>query len=330
MLNRHFLRAKVLQWLYAFELNGSTNKEIHKQKLLDSISLISDLQIYLIAAFLELHNMAEKIMEENKNKYLPSEEDRNPNLKFINNAFFKLILEDKTIQKKMDKLKISFSEEDAIFRNIFKGITKSTAYINYMKTSKDDFLLDKSLSLNIFRKWICGNKDIYELIREKHLSWTIDYSTIAVQVLKFFRLVTPESNFEDIDKDLIDTNYVVTLFSNTIDNDEEYNSLINKRSKNWDMDRVATMDMIIIKMGITELLFCPTIPVNVTLNEYVELSKEYSTSKSKLFVNGLLDKITIDLRSKGKINKDENIEEEFYKDEDENNQAINYMLNEEK
>jgi N utilization substance protein B len=163
----------------------------------------------------------------------------------------------------------------------------------------------------LFKNYLICNEQFFDLLCEKKLEWESDYDIIAQNSLK--RLKEYDGQSEDFFNESFDKNYITSMFLNTINNDVEFMELINSRIQNWDMDRVALMDIIIIKMGLTELLYCPEIPVNVTLNEYVELAKEFSTQKSKLFVNGLLDKLMVDLRAKGRIKKIEANEDETEK-----------------
>ncbi|MBP6429669.1 MAG: transcription antitermination factor NusB [Bacteroidales bacterium] len=308
MLNRHFLRAKVLQLLYAFQINDCSDKEGHKKKLIDSFRHLVDLQTYLFSALLEFHSIANDKIDDNKQKMLPTTEDLNPNLKFIENEFFKNLLEDKTLNQRVNKLKINWSEEKDLFKNIFKRFVESDSYKNYMSSEKVDYVSERLIVVQLFKNYLICNEQFFDVLCEKKLEWESDYDVIAQNALKYLKEYNGKSDIE-LDESF-DIEFITGLFLNTINNDLEFKELIDGRIQNWDLDRIALMDVIIIKMGIAELIYCPEIPVNVTLNEYVELAKEFSTQKSKLFVNGLLDKLMVDLRSKGKIKKIESQEEE--------------------
>lgn len=308
MLNRHFLRAKVLQLLYAFQINDCSDKEGHKKKLIDSFRHLVDLQTYLFSALLEFHSIANDKIDDNKQKMLPTTEDLNPNLKFIENEFFKNLLEDKTLNQRVNKLKINWSEEKDLFKNIFKRFVESDSYKNYMSSEKVDYVSERLIVVQLFKNYLICNEQFFDVLCEKKLEWESDYDVIAQNALKYLKEYNGKSDIE-LDESF-DVEFITGLFLNTINNDLEFKELIDGRIQNWDLDRIALMDVIIIKMGIAELIYCPEIPVNVTLNEYVELAKEFSTQKSKLFVNGLLDKLMVDLRSKGKIKKIESQEEE--------------------
>ena len=308
MLNRHFLRAKVLQLLYAFQINDCSDIEGHKKKLIDSFRHLVDLQTYLFSALMEFHSIAYDKMDDNKQKMLPTPEDLNPNLKFLENEFFKMLFEDKGLTDRVKKLKINWSEEKDILRNIFKRFMESDSYKNYMNSSKIDFVSERLIVVQLFKNYLISNEQFFDMLCEKKLEWESDYDVIAQNALKYLKEYEGKSDIK-LDESF-DIEFITGLFLNTINNDLEFKELIDSRIQNWDMDRVALMDVIIIKMGLAELIYCPEIPVNVTLNEYVELAKEFSTQKSKLFVNGLLDKLMVDLRAKGKIKKFETQEEE--------------------
>jgi N utilization substance protein B len=301
MLNRHFLRAKVLQSLYAFQLNDCSDIKGHKKNLIDSIHGLFDLQTYLFSALLELHNMACDKIENDKVKLLPTQDDLNPNLKFVNNDFFKLLIEDEILNTRISRLKINWAEDKDLFKSIFKRFQASESYKKYMACEKGDMASEKLIIVQLFKNYLICNEQFFDLLCEKKLEWENDYDIMAQYSLK--SLKEYEGSLDDEKEESFDRNFIMSLFLNTIEHDAEFKELIDSRIQNWDAERVALMDILIIKMGIAELIYCPEIPVNVTLNEYVELAKEFSTAKSKLFVNGLLDKLMVDLRSKGMIKK---------------------------
>ena len=301
MLNRHFLRAKVLQSLYAFQLNDCSDIKGHKKNLIDSIHGLFDLQTYLFSALLELHNMACDKIENDKVKLLPTQDDLNPNLKFVNNDFFKLLIEDEILNTRISRLKINWAEDKDLFKSIFKRFQASESYKKYMACEKGDMASEKLIIVQLFKNYLICNEQFFDLLCEKKLEWENDYDIMAQYSLK--RLKEYKGSLDEENEESFDRNFIMSLFLNTIEHDSEFMELIDARIQNWDSERVALMDILIIKMGIAELIYCPEIPVNVTLNEYVELAKEFSTAKSKLFVNGLLDKLMVDLRSKGMIKK---------------------------
>jgi N utilization substance protein B len=301
MLNRHFLRSKVLQELYAAKINDSSNVDVHCKKLIDSCYSLNDLQVYLFAALLEMHKIAQEKIEESKQKMLPTESDLNPNLKFVENDFFKILIENDDLKKRINALKINFFEQRDVLKSIFNKFILSASYKNYMLSIKESIAQERLIVVQLFKNYLIANEQFFDLICEYNLSWESDYDLIAQLSLKKLKECEDKLILDDLDD--LDKNFIESLIRNTIINDEEFTKMIHLRVKNWDLDRVALMDTIIIKMGISELIYCPEIPVNVTLNEYVELSKEFSTQKSKLFVNGLLDKLMVDLKAKGKIKK---------------------------
>ena len=188
MLNRHFLRAKVLQLLYAFQINDCSDVEGHKKKLIDSFRHLVDLQTYLFSALMEFHSIAYDKMDDNKQKMLPTPEDLNPNLKFLENEFFKMLFEDKGLTDRVKKLKINWSEEKDILRNIFKRFMESDSYKNYMNSSKIDFVSERLIVVQLFKNYLISNEQFFDMLCEKKLEWESDYDVIAQNALKYLKI----------------------------------------------------------------------------------------------------------------------------------------------
>lgn len=301
MLNRHFIRAKVLQSLYSFHFNDFNGVNEHNKKLLDSFNSLLDLHTYLFSSIIYIHSLAVERIEDNRRKLLPTEEDLNPNTKFVDNDFINLLLNDNELLKKKDTLKINWNENKDLFMTILKKFFNSSSYKNYMNSEKGDFESEKNIYVQLFKNYIISNENYFDNVCEMKMEWESDYDTMALWSLK--SLKDYEGRLGSQIENFVDENFISSIFNRTIENDKEYSEMINAKVHNWDMDRVALMDILIIKMGLSELIYCPEIPINVTLNEYVELSKEFSTPKSKLFVNGLLDKLMVELRAKSRIKK---------------------------
>jgi N utilization substance protein B len=313
MLNRHFFRAKVLQSLYAYYTSQSSDQVLEEKFLINSINKSYNLEIYLLSTILEIRDIAENQMEDAKNKFFPTEEEKNPNKKFIDNVFIQKLNDNKDLQKSIEKLHVNWVDEKDLLKNIFNRFKQSNSYKDYMTEEEESFEKDQKIICQMFKNYIIKNENLYELLAEKELAWEGDYEYICQITLKLLKNITEEDKdtkllprpFDKEKEDEIETDeqFTKNLFRNVISHSEEYEPLIKNRIENWDIDRIAFLDLLIIKMAMTEFIYNPIIPIRVTLNEYIEMSKEFSTDKSKLFINGILDKLVVDLRVKGMIQK---------------------------
>jgi len=312
MLNRRYLRIKVMQSLYAFIQSNDNKLDIAEKNLLKSIDNIYELYIYQLSILVELTEYARKRAEENKQKLIPTPEDLNPNMRFIDNQLIKKIASNKIYQLQVNKLKINWSDEQEIFRSIFNKIKESRTYINYMNAQENSFEADKKIVMSIFRKFIITDDTLQNYFEDKNIFWSDDYIFVALVVLKTLESIKsdtddmfklPELYKKSDDPDSDDIQYVINLFRKTIINSKKYDELIAKTANNWEIERIAVIDNIIIKMALTEMLECYTIPVKASLNEYIEIAKAYSTDKSRIFINGVLDRIHMDLKTKNLIKK---------------------------
>lgn len=320
MLNRHFFRAKALQALYAYQVSNSSDILDAEKKLLVSLEKLSNLQVYLFSAILEIRSIALEQIEEAKQKYYPSEEELNPSLKFVENKMLSQLVDNADLTREIVRLKVNWSDSREVIKNIFTKFKNSESYKNYMNSQEESYDADKLLIVQLFKNYIIKNEQLYDIICELELNWECDYEILTQYLIKYLKDFKEEDNtlkrllkvFDDSKEDLgleTDKEFLLKIFRKTVEQDTDLEQMIEKRIQNWEVERLAILDILIIKMGLVELMYCPTIPIRVTLNEYIELSKEFSTEKSKLFVNGLLDKLVVDLRSLGKIKKiDQGIE----------------------
>lgn len=308
MLSRRHLRIKVLQALYGAEENSTTSVGVKEKNLFKSIDNIYDLFIYNLSVLAELQSVAFKIIEEKKNKKLPTQEDLNPNMKFCNNPILSSFLGNVQLQNECKRLKINWLEDYDTLRKIFRSISESNIYQQYMSAEEDDFETHKAFVIKIFKYFIADNEVLTHLLEEKNIFWSDDHFFVCGYLVKYLKSLKESfsisSSLPTLYKDEEDdAEFVSKLFKNTIYNDKEFEEIVMTRAKNWESDRIAKVDMILMKMAVCELIHLTSIPVKVTLNEYIDLSKEYSTPKSKLFINGVLDKIIPDLKQSGKIVK---------------------------
>jgi len=297
-----------MQALYAFF--QSDNKDIAKgeKELFRDINKIYDLYIYQLAFLLELKHVALINMEDAKNKKLPTHNDLQPNLKFIENKFINQLSENIHLKREINNRKISWNNEFELVRKIFNNIKAGPEYDMYMNQSDDSYNAHRDFIIEIFKEHIADFELLNHFYEEKNLHWGDDVYLVNPMVVKTIELFNENSSGEQTllplykDKE-DDEQFAKDLYCQTILHETETKKLIADKTKNWEVERIAMMDVLLMKMAITELTYFTSIPVKVTLNEFIEISKIYSTPKSKLFINGILDKLVPDLKSEGKINK---------------------------
>lgn len=308
MLNRRHIRIKILQMLYAYYQSGEENLLKFENELLNSIERMYDLYLLLLLTMPELVHAAENRIEDKKKKLRPSEEDLNPNLKFVSNIIFKKIEESSILRKQAEIHKTNWigAEKQEIFRKLFLQIQESELYFEYMNDSETNFEHQKSFAVNLFKTEIANSEFLQHFFEESSIHWMDDLDHTCSMVLKTLKSSEVMSEFDilplykpnDSEKE-----FVVNLFRKTVALNAENELLIDDLTKNWELDRIAKMDIILLKMGITELQIFPEIPTKVTLNETIEISKYYSTPKSNIFINGILDKAIERLKKDKKIVK---------------------------
>tara|TARA_B110000438_G_scaffold300986_1_gene354699 strand:- start:892 stop:1821 length:930 start_codon:yes stop_codon:yes gene_type:complete len=303
MISRRHIRLKVMQSLYAFRSQNERDILKGERDMLKHIENISELQLVIMSFLVSLIKHAESFYEEGKNKHLPTPKDLNPNIKFIDNSFVRIILDNRELIKQSKKISAFWYDNDHdIVRKIFMDILKSDEYGNYLCNSENNIEIDIKFFNNILNNFILNNKILHHMLEERSIYWIDDLPFVATIIMGNFKLqkiILPKTVF----KNNIDKKFALNLFHLTIKNDSEYEKIIIKKAKNWDIERIAIMDQILIKMAFCEILNMPELPINVSLNEYIEISKYYSTNKSKMFVNGLLDSAVSDFKHENKIKK---------------------------
>ncbi|MGP1514957.1 MAG: transcription antitermination factor NusB [Bacteroidales bacterium] len=335
MVNRHFLRQKVLQSLYAYYKGGAESIEKQEKFLYDNISKLYELEIYLLATILEIRDLEEERIEEVQQKFYPTEEEKNPNLRFVNNKFLQKLISNEELKRSIERLHINFVLISEVFRSLMTRFRQSDSYIEYMKKQEVTYEEERKIIVQLFKNYIIRNENLYELICEKGFTWDCDYEYVCQVVLQFLKVWAEHENdkkalpypFDKSEEDVTenDRDFTRNLFRNTINNFNEYDKYIERRSQNWNKDRLAYVDVLIIKMAMSEFIYCPTIPLKVSLNEYIELAKEFSTDKSRLFVNGVLDRIITDLRIDNKIHKVEDEDGLYFETTDESKKTYSYI-----
>ncbi|MVN22730.1 transcription antitermination factor NusB [Mucilaginibacter arboris] len=308
MLNRRHLRVKVLQGLYAY--NQSENKEInaHEKLLLQSVDKVFEMYIWMLSLINETIQYAEIDAEERGNKHLPTEADLDPNLRILQNKFIVSLQQNPEYIAALKKYKVDWSFDPEMARSLFYALKEAPEYQAYLENTDGSIRADKDIIKFIFKKIILKSATAEQVFEERFLNWPVDKDTLQAMIAKTFKNFA----YEDFNKNKLaelsldwieDREFLVTLFQQTIRYDKEYQQLIGDKTQNWEAERIAMMDTLLMKMAICEFMGFPSVPVKVTINEYIEISKEFSTPKSNSFINGILDKVLIELKNNNKIRK---------------------------
>ncbi len=308
MLNRRYLRIKVMQALYGFFQSDTRDLAKGERDLFNGIDKIYDLYIYQLSLLVELQHVASITMEDAKTKRLPTQADLDPNLKFLSNKFLKQLSENIHLKREINNRKINWNNEFELIRKIYNNIKASEEYKQYMNSTDDSYVADRSFIVEVFKEHIADFELVNHLYEEKNLHWGDDIYLVNPMVVKtietFKEDAAPDFPLMPLYKDREeDEQFVKDLFRQTALRNDETEKLIGDKTKNWEVERIAMMDVLLMKMAITEILHFSGIPVKVSLNEFIEISKMYSTPKSKIFINGILDKLVADFKKENKLNK---------------------------
>lgn len=306
MLNRRYLRIKVMQALYAYFQSDANDMSKSERDLLQSIDKVHELYVYLLTLLTELTFQAGKIIEEAKSKKLPTQSDLSPNTKFIDNLLIKKINDNKQLVREVANRKVSWQAEGELVRKILTNIKSTELYQAYMSIGERSFEVDKKFIIDIYKECVAEFDLLEHFFEQRSIYWIDDMRLVNSVILKSF-----ESSSETYDLSLVslykdeveDKQFVVDLFRKTVINEKESEKYISEKTKNWEVDRIALMDVLLMKMSITEILHFTSIPIKVSLNEYIEISKTYSSPKSKIFINGILDKLVQDFKEQNKLQK---------------------------
>ncbi len=304
MLSRRFLRIKALKSLYSHYTIEDENLIETRNKMLFSVGKTYDLYFLLMRLIVEVADYAQEAIEINKTKHLATAQEKKPNMKFVENSFIQAIRNSETINKYVEKNSITWGDNKDLFKKLYASLCKRDFYNAYMESSERSFEQDKDAVLRFYKKEIEGNTALFDVVEEMNLYWVDEVEFIASKVISsFVKWTEEEEKIYTLFIDKEDEQYIKDLLINTISSYDKVVELIKKNSKNWDSERVTIMDRVIIAMAYTEFVDFPSIPINVSLDEYIEISKFYSTPNSSIYVNGILDKILTDLRRENLINK---------------------------
>jgi N utilization substance protein B len=307
IINRRQLRIKVLQQLYAFELDGEASMRVFEKNLDQSIEKMFDLYYYFLLLIIELRYLAEQKSIEGKTKHIPSENDLNPSLRFINNRLIKSLSENPVLALRLQERGISWANEMDLVKSLFKKIREEDFYGEYLDSSDNSVDNDVKFLIELFKKHIINNENIYTYFEDQSIFWIDDIDLVASMIIKSFkRSRETEGQVEILDlfkEEKEEREFYKKLFKEAVLRKEEIDGIIRQHTNNWDIERIALMDILLMRLAVTEAIVFKSIPVKVSLNEYIELAKQYSTNKSNSFVNGILDKSFQELKKSGKIEK---------------------------
>ena len=307
MLNRRHIRIKVLQILYAFFHSEGDDLMKVERELEKSFNQTHALYVHLLLLLVNLKSLAEQKIEKGRNKLLPTQEDLNPNTKFIDNQVLCLLAANLSLLDKAKSEVVYWDENPEIQTKLLRQIQESELYKTYMVGSESSFIDDRKFVSALFMEFIAPNEGLHSFLEEKSIYWSDDFSVVnlsVIKTLKAFKSDTDEySRLLPLYKNEDDEKYAFNLLKRTLANSADYKKYIVETASNWGEERISDMDQLLMQMAICELLHFETIPVKVTLNEYIELSKDYSSQKSKVFINGVIDKLVIRFKEEGKLKK---------------------------
>jgi len=308
MLNRRHLRIKVLQALYAWFQGSDGDFGKSEKELMKSIDKIYDLYVLYLLFLVDIRQHAINKIEEGRNKKLPRPEDLDPNTKFVDNKVLELLSDNRNLLAESSKRKLNWMRDQDLVRKIYSDIRNSELYTKYMNDPGRGFDMDQDFLVHLFKEEIANSETLLNHLEEMSINWMDDIDLVCATVIKTIKSFSPNSDefakLSPLYKDPEDDEkFVRDLFKRSVILNEETETLISSKTENWELERIASMDMLLMKMAITEVLEFSTIPVKVTLNEYIEISKFYSTPKSNGFINGILDKVFLQLKTDNRIKK---------------------------
>ncbi len=296
-----------MQSIYAMHQNGSDNLEKQEKFLAASTENILELYLILLAALVEFRKKELDFIEISKKKHLSTPEERNPNLRFVNNAVLIALDENNSLRNAIEVHKINnWNINDSTILTLLQEIKSSTLYSKYMAKPSTTFEEDRFFVADMFAEIVAPNETLYSYLEDFKLTWVDDIPMVNTQIHKELKQFSKEEDafrITKLYKDIEDRDFGLTLFRKTVLNEDKLTKEFQDKTPNWDMERIAELDTIILKMAICEFLHFPSIPVKVTINEYLELAKEYSTPKSSIFINGILDNLVKENAGTDKIKK---------------------------
>lgn len=307
MINRALLRIKVIQTLYSYYKGGGQSPFAAQKELAFSLEKTYDLYFHLLQLSVEVTRYAANRIETRRNKLRPTDEDLRPNMRFVENAFIRQLADNEQLAGRLAERKLSWMNYPDLMKSLYEQIEATDFFLEYMQADGTDYEADKEVWRKIYRRVFLDSEELEEAVEEQSIYWADDLEVLVSFVVKTIKRFDAEAGAQQallpMFKDEDDRRYGERLLECALKNEKEYLDLINENTLNWELDRIAFMDILVMQVALAELCNFPTIPVNVTLNEYIEISKQYSTDKSGIFINGVLDKIVNQLKADNKLMK---------------------------
>ena len=309
MLTRRHIRVKVMQCIYALTQSKDDSLEKQEKFLVASIDNMYTLYLVLLSLLIEIRTHAKSQLALSAKKYMATSSDAYPNKeKFVNNRLLQQLSENNALKEELNNRKLrNWLLNDEYVKLLYKEIVGNKSYSDYMNSNGSSYNEDRTLIIDLFKDVIAPNEKIYDYFEDDKLTWVDDLPIVNTFFLKQLRKVKEDSAdsffLPKLVKDGEDLVFAKTLLTKTLLNNSQWEKEIEGKTPNWDKDRIADIDSILLKMGICELLNFPSIPEKVTINEFLEIAKEYSTPKSSIFINGILDKLVREYKADGKLNK---------------------------
>jgi transcription antitermination protein NusB len=307
MISRRLLRIKALTVLYAYNRREDDDLPRAEKELMFSIGKTYDLYHYLLLLLIDIADIASEKIDQALQKNIPTPQDLNPNRRFVDNPVIAQLRINKTFKKHISSSKLSWISFPHIPRQLYNKMIGWKVYEEYMHSPTSNYQTDKKFITRLFTEFLIDSEDLLACLEEQSIYWNDDMEFVLVMIEKTIKKLKPDSG-EDAElmplfKNEDDKEFVKILFSKTVLNSKKASELIDNNTTNWEVERIALMDILVMQLAITEVIEFPEIPVKVTLNEYIEIAKYYCTSKSSTFVNGILDNIVKEVREKGLIKK---------------------------
>ena len=307
MINRNLIRIRIVQIIYSWYQN--TNKELRnaEKELMYGLQKSYDLYFYLLLLMVDLTKTYENRVEAKRNKFLPSEEDLNPNMHLVENRFILQLEENAQFRKQLAERPLSWSENEAFVKNLLDRILESETYSAYASIEVPTYEQDREFWRKIFKQFIYVHEELDDLLEDECIYWNDDVEIVQSFVMKTIKRFSEESGANQpllpMFRDEEDREFALKLLHDTILNEKKYRALIEKHTEKWDFDRIAFMDLVVMQVALSEIFTFETIPTSVSLNEYIEIAKAYSTPKSGTFINGILDAIVQEIKQENRIFK---------------------------
>ncbi len=308
MLTRRHIRVKVLQSTYAFFQSEHQDLDKQEKFLMYSMDQMQDLYVLLLQLMVEVKDHAENFLQKSQQKHLATAEEKNPNRNFVDNKVIQLIEANPNLAEILKNKKLNYWQLDNEYISIiFNALKEHDFYKEYISKKEVSYKEDRDFLVTFYKEVVAPNEKLYEYLEDKRLTWLDDFPLVNTAMVKMLSKISEQNVATTLVPSLYknddDREFALQLLRKVILNNEKLDNEIDGKTPNWDKDRIAHIDMIILKIGISEFLYFPSIPERATINECLEISKEYSTPKSSSFINGILDKLVKEYTKEGKLNK---------------------------